>query len=196
MKYREELIKYVTKIVGNSPEIEDIVQDSIMASLEKRDNLLNEQNHKNWLFRIARNKAIDHLKSNRKSSNKISNIEISEERIENNNSIFTLAENNKDLYYLIKDLYLTQKKSANDVRYFLISIFPEVEIVSEEYVEILLMSEFYQFSQQEIANRLKIPLPTAKSRIQRAKLKTKEVFLKRCNFEFDQRGSILNFKCK
>jgi len=193
MQYRDELIKYVRKIIGDIPEVEDIVQDTILLGIEKNATLNDKEKNKQWIFRIARNKSIDFIKKKQKISEEISDSEIFENYLNEEKNLLTLAHNNKETYEKARELYLHQNRSAQEVKDFLTGMDSNVSIISVEYIEALLLSEFYQLTQQEIADKLNLPLPTVKSRIQRAKEKAKQVFLKCCDFEFDSRGQIMDY---
>lgn len=195
MYYRSDLIRYVRKIVGDIPEVEDIVHDSLLTAIEKDRQLLDRQKYRHWLFRIARNKAIDHAKCSPKAAGSLVIPEAYAEDVDTDPAILALADHHRELYQEIADLYLQQQKTPGEIRQILMDAYPEVAILPEAYLEALLLSEFDQLSRQDMAEHLNLPLPTAKSRIQRARQKVKEVFLKRCYFEFDRMGRIADFSC-
>ncbi len=66
---------------------------------------------------------------------------------------------------------------------------PFVEDLPPIYREALLLSEIEGLDQKEVAKRLKIPLATAKARIQRGRLKLKKKFDDCCIFECGPRGA-------
>jgi len=61
------------------------------------------------------------------------------------------------------------------------------------YREALLLTEYEGLTQQQLADRLGIPLSTAKSRVQRAKKQLAEALHRCCTFELDRRGGILDY---
>lgn len=198
MDYRTELLKYIRKIIGDIPEVEDIVQDALLVSIEKQDQLKNQDQYKQWLFRIGRNKAIDFLKKSKNIEyiDGLSDDAFLEQHLNQSNTISTLAANNEWAINEIKKMYLEQGKTATEIRDYLIGLNSDMDIkmVPIISIEALLLSEFKELSQKEIADKLKLPLPTVKSRIQRAKRKVQEVFFKCCDFEFDSRGSIIDYQ--
>jgi RNA polymerase sigma-70 factor, ECF subfamily len=192
---REELVKYVRVIIGDEPHVEDIVQDAILVSLEKNESLRDKDNYRQWLFKIARNKALDLLKqkSSQKGKQTLSELEIIDAHLDSSKSLLTLAENNTAIYNEIKNQYINLNKSISEIKAYLAQFNPDTGLISDEHLEILLLQEFEEISQQQIADLLGIPLSTAKSRIQRAREKVKEVFFKCCRFEFDSRGGITDY---
>jgi RNA polymerase sigma-70 factor (ECF subfamily) len=62
----------------------------------------------------------------------------------------------------------------------------------EKYREAVQLSEIEGLPQQEVADRLNLSLSGAKSRIQRGRVMLRAVLDQCCNFEFDQRGKLLD----
>jgi RNA polymerase sigma-70 factor (ECF subfamily) len=62
------------------------------------------------------------------------------------------------------------------------------------YREALWLTEYQGLSQVEMATRLGISVSGAKSRVQRARQKVKDLLLECCHFEFDRRGKILEYR--
>ena len=59
---RPELHRYVTRMVGSAIDGEDVVQETLAKAYYSLSLLAPESNLRGWLFRIAHNKAIDHLR--------------------------------------------------------------------------------------------------------------------------------------
>ncbi|MEO8665615.1 MAG: sigma factor-like helix-turn-helix DNA-binding protein, partial [Ignavibacteria bacterium] len=72
-------------------------------------------------------------------------------------------------------------------------ILPFINCLPEIYKEALLLTEFRNFSQLELANQLGISYSGAKSRVQRAKVKLRELFEKCCTITSDQYGNIMDY---
>jgi len=198
MEYRDELYKYILRIVGIEFDAEDLVQETLLTGIEKRSTLKNEADYKSWLFRIARNKSIDFLKRRVKYSELLGH-ENDLTVIENLcdcKTIKTLAENNSNFYQTIKRMYLDEKKTIEEIRSYIISINSYASNMSIENMEAMILSDIDNLTQKQISIKLSIPLPTVKSRIQRARQKVKKMFFNCCQFEFDSRGQIIDYKPK
>ena len=63
----------------------------------------------------------------------------------------------------------------------------------DKYRDAVQWSELDGLSQQEVADRLRLSLPGAKSRIQRGRVMLKQVLEQCCDFELDQRGNVVDY---
>ena len=57
-KFRPRLLAYCRRILGNTDDAEDVVQDVFIKAHDKIDSLMNGILLKHWLFSIARNEAL------------------------------------------------------------------------------------------------------------------------------------------
>ena len=63
----------------------------------------------------------------------------------------------------------------------------------EPYRQALLLTVYEGLSQRQLAESLGISLSGAKSRVQRAREKLRNMLLRCCHFEFDRRGHIVDY---
>jgi RNA polymerase sigma-70 factor (ECF subfamily) len=56
------------------------------------------------------------------------------------------------------------------------------------------LTEYQGLSQKQLAERMGISLSGAKSRVQRAREKLRDMLLRCCHFEFDRRDHIVNYE--
>ncbi len=75
-------------------------------------------------------------------------------------------------------------------------IIPFINKLPDIYKEALTLTEFKNYSQLELAKHLGISYSGAKSRVQRAKIKLKEIFEECCNISYDKYGNIMDYKSK
>ena len=68
-----------------------------------------------------------------------------------------------------------------------------VDELPEPYRQALIMTEYQGLSQKQLAESLGISLSGAKSRVQRARDKLRDMLLSCCHFEFDRRGRIVDY---
>ncbi len=68
-----------------------------------------------------------------------------------------------------------------------------VQMLPEPYLEALLLTEYQGWSQQALADHAGISLSAAKSRVQRARQKIKDMLLACCHIELDRRGAIIDY---
>lgn len=196
MVLRDELILYVSKIVDDSTDAEDIVQDVLLTSLEKRYQLKDDNLYRNWIFRIAKHKSIDFCKKPRVIQESDFNFDTTELESVPESPIQTMASQHHSGYQDLLEIYSDEKKGISDVLSYLSRFFPEASAFSEKHLEVFLMVEIDQLSQVEVARKLDLPLPTVKSRYQRSKKKIRQLFFACCDFEFDSRGNVLSYSLK
>src|SRR5215468_2821956 len=59
---RPELHRYVAHMIGSALDAEDAVQETLVKAYDSLALLNTQSNVQGWLFRVAHNKAIDHLR--------------------------------------------------------------------------------------------------------------------------------------
>ncbi len=64
-KYRNQIYSLILKIVHNSEEVEDLVQESFSKAFNSIANFNKEYAFSTWLYRIATNSSIDYLRKRR-----------------------------------------------------------------------------------------------------------------------------------
>lgn len=140
---------------------EDILQDVFVRIQKQLGRLRDPAKLQGWLYLIARNAIIDHYRTRK-------------ERVEVPESL--PAESNGDEHEL-EEL----KAAFRRMIYGL----------SEPYREALLLTEFDDLTQQQLAERVGISLSGAKSRVQRGREQLKQMLEDCCSFEFDRRGKVI-----
>jgi len=75
-------------------------------------------------------------------------------------------------------------------------IIPMINQLPEKYKQALILTEFHNLTQKELSERMDLSVSGAKSRVQRARLKLKEMLLVCCQLEFDRRGNVTDYKHK
>ena len=71
-----------------------------------------------------------------------------------------------------------------------------IEELPEKDREALKLTDIEGLTQRELADRLKISVSGAKSRVQRAREKLKEVLLECCHVEVDRLGRVVDWESK
>ncbi len=79
-----------------------------------------------------------------------------------------------------------ERRLSTTVRDMLDGLPPEQKIA-------LQLTEYEGMTQKELAERLGISVSGAKSRVQRARARLKELLLDCCHFELDRRGNVVNY---
>ena len=169
--FNKDLYRYICSRVKDKDAAKDILQDSFIKIQKNIFTLKDEKSLKFWIYRITYNSIIDHFRRKKYNTNEF------------NENIY--SEDQAD------------KKDAGDRTSELAEcIIPFINKLPEIYKEALVKTELQNYSQLELAGYLGISYSGAKSRVQRAKVKLRQLFEECCNITSDSYGNILDFKPK
>lgn len=73
-------------------------------------------------------------------------------------------------------------------------VLPFIHQLPQKYKDALLLTDIKGLSQTQLAEQLNIPYPTAKSRVQRARQKLKDLFTDCCYIHSDAYGNIMSYR--
>ena len=161
--YRNELLGFIRRRVGAADLAEDILQDVFVKAHSRLDTLADTNRIQSWLYQIARNTIIDYHRT-RKSAEPLPD-------------------------------EMTQQPEQNDEEWRELGkcVLPMIESLPEGYREALLLAEIDGLPLKEVAQRLNLTLPGAKSRVQRGRERLKRAFLDCCHLQFDCRGKPIDW---
>jgi RNA polymerase sigma-70 factor (ECF subfamily) len=159
--YHSGLLSFIRRRVGVADLAEDILQDVFVKAHSRLDTLANADRIQSWLYQIARNTIIDYHRA-RKSVEPLPD-EIDQQPVQN-------------------------QSHDDEWRELGTCVLPMIKTLPEGYREALLLSEIDGLPLKEVAERLNLSLPGAKSRVQRGREKLKGAFLDCCHFKFDCQG--------
>jgi RNA polymerase sigma-70 factor, ECF subfamily len=157
--YHNGLLGFIRRRVGATDLAEDILQDVFIKAHSRLDTLVNTDRIKSWLYRIARNTIIDYHRTRKDAEPLPDEIEQQPEH------------NTEEIWRELGSCVL-----------------PMIEKLPEGYREAILLSDIDDLPLKEVAQRLNLSLPGAKSRVQRGREKLKNLFLDCCHIKFDCRG--------
>lgn len=165
LAHSDSICNYFKKRTGDRALSCDLMQDTFRKALDHREKLEQIDNHQAWLYRIARNRLIDHTRK------------IKESALPDT----TIPDNNQDMG--------GNESNINDIAKCLHQLIEEYE---GEEQEILVKVFQKSLTQKEVAQYLDIPYSTFKSRIQKVRQEIIEEFNKRCcQLRYDSRGYII-----
>jgi RNA polymerase sigma-70 factor, ECF subfamily len=159
-----ELERYICVKVDHQDHCNDILQDVYLKMVANVEKITNVDNVKAYLTRIASNTIVDHYRSS-KSTVDVSDVEES-----------AIAEG----------LCCSPGISEQFLR-------QAIQALPEKYRDALIKTDLEGMSQSDYADSLGISVSGAKSRVQRAREKLKDIILKCCDYQFDKYGNVL--KC-
>lgn len=160
--FHKELKGFIYNKTRNSADTDDILQEVFIKIIRNINKVEQSENIKQYLYGIVRNSINDYFKAkkNYKSDDEIEEILSETETISLNNTIAECC------------------------------IKPFINKLPENYKQALLITEFKNISQKELAEKLNISYSGAKSRVQRGKEKLKELILNCCSFQADNYGNL------
>ena len=168
-EFSQRLKLFIAKRVGSEHDVEDILQDVFAKIHSNLPNLKGQEKIAAWVHQITRNTIIDYYRSQGRAGMQTSEMpEDLPEEVPIDDAVEEIA---SCLNHMIDDL-------------------------PERYRRAITLTEYGGLSQREISEQLGLSLSGAKSRIQRARGKLKDMLLECCHFEFDRLGHIIDYQSK
>lgn len=165
-EYEKYLLRFILKKTGEPELARDILQE-VAIKFHRAMQDQQIKNPKAWLFQVSRNTIADFYRAQKGET-------VSWESISIN----------------IKD------ESTNDVCACDLSGFVIKNYLPKQYGTPLYMADIQQIPQKEVAEKLGLSLPAAKSRIQRARKMLKNVVQDCIKFTYGPNGNIADFSIK
>ena len=163
-QFSDRLRSFIRARVPDEETAEDILQDVFVRIHAKVGTLQDLGKLESWLYQITRNVIIDYYRSRRPTE-----------------QLFETLGSSEEVY---EEALVT--RLASDVREM-------VEALPEPYREALVLTSYEGLSQKELAKRLGLSYSGAKSRVQRARERVKDMLMTCCHFEFDRRGTVIDY---
>ena len=147
-KYRSSLMAHILKYVSVVEDAEDICQRSFEKAFMNIERYNPQYAFSTWLYNIAQNEAIDHLRRSRSS---INSVPISTER----EALEVLSGSTPEDDYIV----------VQAVR----DLISGIERLPESYRQVAELRFIKDYAYEDIARELGLPLGTVKTRISRAR---------------------------
>ena len=147
-KYRSSLMTHILKYVSVVEDAEDICQRSFEKAFMNIDRYNAQYAFSTWLYNIAQNEAIDHLRRSRTS---INSVPISEER----EALDVLSGTTPEEEFIIDQAVSNLLSGIQGLR--------------EGYRQVAELRFIKDYAYEDIARELNLPLGTVKTRINRAR---------------------------
>jgi RNA polymerase sigma-70 factor, ECF subfamily len=165
-EYSHRLLGFIKGKVSDPEEAEDILQEVFIRVHTGLCCLQEWTAMEKWIYRVARNLIIDHYRARKRHEELGDDIE---------------AAGGLD------------ELEADPLAQLAFSLKDTIAELPEPYREALVLTEYRGLSQAEYAKKAGISLSGAKSRVQRARGKLKELLLGCCHFELDRLGGIIDY---
>lgn len=164
--HKERLQRYIAHRVNDQHAVEDLLQEVFIKAYTYFHTLESEESIGSWLYRIAHNTIMDYYRRERPWDELPETLEAP-------------AEDEDELTH-------------QEVARWLVPLMNELP---EKYRLPLQMAELDGMTQQQVADKLKLSLSGAKSRIQRGRVLLRERFTAYCEIEVG-RGGVIDCKPK
>jgi len=155
---------FILNYTHNEAVTEDILQDVFLKMHVHIQTLNDEKKLQSWLYQITRNTIYDYYRSQ------------------------------KNTFALPETFDMPEEPTQEDVAQKLLPCLKAmVDQLPLPYREAILLTEYDGLTQRELAERLNLSFSGAKSRVQRAREKLKQMLLACCHFVLDRRGGIIAY---
>lgn len=160
-KYEKPVSTCVYSIVGNSEDVLDVSQETFLKVYKSISSFKGDSEFSTWLYRIAKNTALDFVRRRKQTSV----------------SIDSSGEENEGFDIPDESTYASPEKSVlqNERKRILYSA---LEKLSDEHREIIILRDLNDYSYEDIASKLEIEAGTVKSRLFRAREQLRKILLK------------------
>jgi len=173
-EFYPKITRYLRRLVGDA-EAEDVAQETFVKVSRSLKSFRGESQLSTWIYRIATNTAMDHLRkpSSKRSARQTSGAEEDEEYYED-----TVVDSAP-----LHDTLLI-RKDMNDCIRGLVNDLPE------NYRAVLVLSDLEGFTNAETGDVLGLSLDTVKIRLHRARLQLKKSLDHACHLYRDGRNEL------
>lgn len=158
-RYKNKLTSYVRRFVGNSDDVDDLVQTTFVKTYHNLHRFDQKKKFSSWIYRIAHNEAINHLK--KKGDKRLvgfDDISTTKDQLEASQ----LDDTSLDKWFQ-EELRDEMKKA--------------LEKLSKSYRDIICMKYFDDLSYKEISKKLKMPTSTVGTLLRRARKKLFQIVM-------------------
>lgn len=152
-RYKDQLLNFIYRFLGNQREAEDVVQDTFLRVYRNRRAYKRVAKFSTWIYTIAGNLAKTELRKRKRR------------RIF---SISDLGYDEKD--YEISDVEFNPEDQVDGVIKGEI-IQREISRLPPKFREVIVLRDIQELSYEEISKIIKVPIGTVKSRVNRGRLK-------------------------
>ncbi|MFQ5649658.1 MAG: RNA polymerase sigma factor [bacterium] len=152
-RYKEQLLNFVYRFVGNQEEAEDIVQETFLRVYRKRKAYKRIAKFSTWIYTIAGNLSRTELRRRKRRK------------------LFSVTDMGfEDRDYEISDEGHNPEDQVDGIIQEEI-IQREINNLSPKFREVIILRDVQELSYEEISKIIKVPIGTVKSRVNRGRLK-------------------------
>lgn len=156
-KYQDRLFNTLLRIAGSREDAADLVQDAFVQAYVKLDAFRGDSKFYTWLYRVAMNLALSHLRKQKSRGGPMVSVEQTRD---------TIGEEPVDQHPSVQEEVLSAEQTEQ--------VHAAIGELGEEHRQILVLRELEACSYEQISEILAMPIGTVRSRLFRARLQLKE----------------------
>lgn len=166
-KFSDELRGFVASKINNKEIVDDILHTIFVKIHSNIETLKNQEKIRGWIYRIAKTTIIDYYREELKRK--------------------SIRES---------DLLTKEDVSIEANEVLARGIRSIIQLLPADYAQAIYLTEYEGLTQTQLAEKLGLSVSGAKSRVQRARFKVKELLLQFCHIEFDIYGTVIEYDTK
>ena len=148
-KYQIRIINACYKYTKNLPDAEDVAQEVFLKAYANLDSFKFDSKFYSWIYKIAINTSLNYINSKEKRQEKETISDESCQITEN-----TSTDDPREYYQLNELINIVQ---------------PLIHKLPDDLKQMIELYEIYDYTYEEISNKLSIPIGTVRSRLHRAR---------------------------
>ena len=169
-KYEKYVCTTVYSVIKNYDDSFDVAQEVFLKLYHSIGSFKGESSFSSWLYRIAKNTALDFLRKEKNSRNNV--------------SLYTENSDGEETEMEIPDTSVASSPEQTAVRNEAKDIiYTALDEISEQHKEIIVLRDINGYSYEEIAKMLNLEYGTVKSRLFRAREALRKKLLEKNYFE-------------
>ena len=157
-RYKDKILNFLYRFVYDMDLAEDLAQETFLKVYLKKDSYREISKFSTWMYTIASNLAKTELRKIKRRKTY---------------SISEISDVDREVNFFVQDENSDDKLDDTESNILHESIF-ELE---EDFRTIIILREIQELSYENISKILKLPLGTVKSRINRGKLKLRDILV-------------------
>lgn len=172
-EFQPKIYRYLSNLINES-EASDLTQTVFLKVSKSLESFRGESSHSTWIYRIATNTAHDH------ASSSLAQQKRSEQLLDEDASIDDFpdrSEQGTDNEYIRREMNACVRRV--------------VDQLPENYRAVLLLSEFEELTNSEIAEVLNINIDTVKIRLHRGRTALRKAMESQCDLYHDERNELM-----
>jgi RNA polymerase sigma-70 factor (ECF subfamily) len=166
-QYYHRVRKFILASVKNESLADDLIQETFIKIQENLNTVRDPEKISSWIFRIAYHLCQDHFRTQKK---------------------FSTQEEIHDGLVNPEETPLQKKLEQGEMSQ---CVQDKLSLLPETQRSIIIFADLMEFSHQEIADILKLPVENVKVKLHRARKKFKTILEKECTFEVDERSVLV-----